>query len=435
MSKGFIGGIRLAAATSIAVLMSGSAGFAADLGGNCCADLEERVAELEATTARKGNRKVSLTVSGHVNEAMMFYDDGNDEGFAVVTNNSSRSRFRFTGSAKINADWSAGFMMEIGVRGTNNSQSNTFTAFNNNVKSGLDVRHEMLYLDSKRFGRITLGHTGSAAEGITEICVGCGINQGFDAAHIGGGFRPGVGNVAGIAASASWSLLATSAGGLFGAGEGDRRDIVMYTSPSLMGFTLSAAAGSDEFYDVAVRYAGEFSGFRFAAGVGYQKSEEQGTSRTKGFAAGCNVVGGQVDCEGLGISAGIQHVATGLYVHGAYGYTEDNQALAANLDRDEGYYISGGINRKFFALGNTNIYAEYGNASRQIGTTAAAFIDATGAAFGGEVGMEWYGIGAVQTIDAAAMDLYIYYRHFEGDERASHVEDLDFVVVGSIIRF
>ena len=37
---------------------------AADLGGNCCADLEERIAELEATTARKGNRKVSLTITG-----------------------------------------------------------------------------------------------------------------------------------------------------------------------------------------------------------------------------------------------------------------------------------------------------------------------------------------------------------------------------------
>ena len=37
---------------------------AADLGGNCCADLEERIAELEATTARKGNRKVSLTDFG-----------------------------------------------------------------------------------------------------------------------------------------------------------------------------------------------------------------------------------------------------------------------------------------------------------------------------------------------------------------------------------
>ena len=31
---------------------------AADLGGDCCGDLEERIAELEATTARKGNRKV-----------------------------------------------------------------------------------------------------------------------------------------------------------------------------------------------------------------------------------------------------------------------------------------------------------------------------------------------------------------------------------------
>ncbi|MBN9281890.1 MAG: porin, partial [Hyphomicrobium denitrificans] len=37
---------------------------AADLGGDCCADLEQRIAELEATTATKGNRKVSLTISG-----------------------------------------------------------------------------------------------------------------------------------------------------------------------------------------------------------------------------------------------------------------------------------------------------------------------------------------------------------------------------------
>jgi len=30
---------------------------AADLGGDCCADLEDRVAELEATTVRKGNKR------------------------------------------------------------------------------------------------------------------------------------------------------------------------------------------------------------------------------------------------------------------------------------------------------------------------------------------------------------------------------------------
>jgi hypothetical protein len=35
---------------------------AADLGGDCCSDLEDRVAELEATTVRKGNKKVSVTL-------------------------------------------------------------------------------------------------------------------------------------------------------------------------------------------------------------------------------------------------------------------------------------------------------------------------------------------------------------------------------------
>jgi hypothetical protein len=41
---------------------------AADLGGDCCADLDERVADLEATTARKGNKKVSVELYGRVNQ-------------------------------------------------------------------------------------------------------------------------------------------------------------------------------------------------------------------------------------------------------------------------------------------------------------------------------------------------------------------------------
>src|SRR6476620_1191680 len=64
---------RLALLAAMGMFTGMASASAADLGGNCCADLEERVAELEATTARKGNRKVSLTVSGHVNEAVMWF--------------------------------------------------------------------------------------------------------------------------------------------------------------------------------------------------------------------------------------------------------------------------------------------------------------------------------------------------------------------------
>ena len=51
---------------------------AADLGGECCADLEERIAELEATTVRSGNRAVTLNISGQINQAILMWDDGED---------------------------------------------------------------------------------------------------------------------------------------------------------------------------------------------------------------------------------------------------------------------------------------------------------------------------------------------------------------------
>ncbi len=57
------------------VTMTPTAARAADLGGDCCADLEERVAELEATTVRKGNRKVSLTITGRVAATMTYWTE------------------------------------------------------------------------------------------------------------------------------------------------------------------------------------------------------------------------------------------------------------------------------------------------------------------------------------------------------------------------
>ena len=67
-------GVAVAAGLLASGLNFGSSAQAADLGGNCCADLEERIAELEATTVRKGNRKVSLTISGWVAEQVMWWD-------------------------------------------------------------------------------------------------------------------------------------------------------------------------------------------------------------------------------------------------------------------------------------------------------------------------------------------------------------------------
>src|SRR3974390_3238712 len=86
----FVGGVAMPSAK------------AADLGGDCCADLEERVAELEATTARKGNRKMSLTISGQVHRPGGGGDDGeSSKAYYGLDNRNSSTRLDFAGEAKV----------------------------------------------------------------------------------------------------------------------------------------------------------------------------------------------------------------------------------------------------------------------------------------------------------------------------------------------
>ena len=102
---------RIAIAAALGLTLGGFAfkatpAKAADLGGDCCADLEERVAELEATTVRKGNKKVSVTLSGWVIKSMNVWDDGHDTGFVVGDKDYDLgSRFAITGSATISPGW------------------------------------------------------------------------------------------------------------------------------------------------------------------------------------------------------------------------------------------------------------------------------------------------------------------------------------------
>jgi hypothetical protein len=81
---------RLLAAAGVTVFMAAYPHVpakAADLGGDCCADLEDRIAELEATTVRKGNKKVSVTLYGQVNKSVLWWDDGAEKNTYVVDNN------------------------------------------------------------------------------------------------------------------------------------------------------------------------------------------------------------------------------------------------------------------------------------------------------------------------------------------------------------
>jgi len=415
---------------------------ASDLGGNCCADLEERIAELEATTARKGNRKVSLEVSGQVHEAIVYWDVDTPTGASeesnvyIGTHNSSRSRFRFKGAAKINADWSAGFLMEIGVRANHlggNTQGSAYTV------AGLDIRHEALYVKSKSLGTVWLGWTSSAADGITEICLGCGLGNGPDYADDMGDMVDGNGD--------RFDRL----GGRQGAfvGEGDRREVIKYISPTIAGFSVSAAYGQDDFYDAALRYAGEFGAIRIAGGVAYQRDTtnvSQNAALTStgtvtfgdnnpGFISrsACNGFMNAIDCESIGASLSIQHTPTGLYVAGAYGRSEEKND---NSEDNVAWHVTAGINSKWSSLGKTNIWGMYTQADSDTGPNATAVAGNVGGDTDANTSqLRIYGVGIEQEIDAAAMRLYVWYKHFDGELNNVDSGSMDQVVAGALIKF
>ncbi len=432
--------IAAAAATTFGVSAQ-----AADLGGDCCADLEERVAELEATTARKGNRKVSLTVSGQVNELVYWWDDGFESNVYVGTSGYSSSRFRFKGDAKINEDWSAGYYIEVEVvSGQVHTQTATQTVSASGAVSGGDdgrqavaLRQSNWFLKSKRLGTVTVGQQSHATDDIVLYSLsGVGIHSASN--H---NVAPG----AGLSLRRTGTGANTvSSGALLQFLDSDRANLIRYDSPAIMGFTFSTSWGEDDMWDVALRYAGEFNGVKIAGGIGYHEERDNtgddGTANISLIAPGATAATG-VDFDEIRGSISVLHDPTGLFVDFAAIWRE----FDVNYDKEDFFYwdIRAGIHRKFFALGKTTIFGEYARAEGALegsfttasglggSTTAPAYIN------GDEITV--YGIGLQQNIDAAAMELYMGWRHFEADLStnwtARPTENVDTVYTGARIQF
>jgi hypothetical protein len=152
------------------------------------------------------------------------------------------------------------------------------------------------------------------------------------------------------------------------------------------------------------------------------------------------------DCQFYGAAASIMHMPTGLYVYGGWGQQVDNtrdEAVTAgnpNLvdDTDTMWFIQGGIEQKWISLGKTTVFGQYrhddagSNPSANNGN-AASFVHASS--------LNFYAAGVVQNIDAAAMDLYLMYRHGDGDvhfaDTASRagIDGFDMVIAGALIKF
>ncbi|MGE0053873.1 MAG: porin [Hyphomicrobium sp.] len=424
----------LAAAMGAATLLGGGNAFAADLGGNCCADLEERIAELEATTARKGNRKVSLTITGWVSSQLYWFDNGDESNVYVVDNNNDlSSNVKFTGTAQISPGWRAGYSLWIYTNGPS-----SLTAGENwdatDRSWGLNAENSYWFIQSDTLGKLSVGKQSLAAD---NAALGTDFSGTLFPAN-GVTFDGGLLNVTinGAPTGALWlnaAFWCEHAGvGIANDCAGGRLNGVRYDTPTFAGFTLGASWGEDDYWDIALRWSGEHSGFKMAFATAYSESTDP---NILGNGANTN------DNQYFQIGGMIKHLASGLWIHGTYGknFIDDAPGNHPPHPDAEGWYLKAGWSTKFSSLGNTHFYGEYGGNNDAFSNQAACAGCINGVQITSSDATRW-GLGVVQEIDAAAMSLWAKYRHHSLDGTLANnttfdADNVDMFLAGAVIFY
>ncbi len=492
---------RFAIAAALGLVVGVGSVRAADLGGNCCADLEERVAELEATTARKGNRKMSLTITGQVNRVITWWDDGHSSKvYYGLDNTNSSSRFSLLGEARVNPSVKMGFeiMIEIEVGGTS-SKASQFDEDGKNAIFGVaaltapgatvppvygvgltsansanvdayfgDARRVAWWIEHKDLGRLTVGRFESAGVVNTIDLAGISVVGGSSSALLNGSFfiRDALNRTLAVTFATIGDPAATQG----------RSELVRYDSPSWNGFIYSSSVGeAGDYWGTMLRYASEFSGFRVAAGIGYERISDRASGTVIG-PLDAGFFGIQPDITAWGGSLAFLHVSSGLFIQGHYlaadyfnpvapgagsnywGQTLSPSTVAKSPANQ--WLIQGGIAKNWFGVGNTALYAEYGvsndwgasaGAGRQFDvdpTTAGCQVTSPAGPLGSgltglcnvtDTKLTLFGLGIVQNFDAAATELYLGYRKFEPEITNAGVgvavEDFHQITGGARVKF
>jgi hypothetical protein len=482
------------AIATVAGFMATSA-MAADLGGNCCTDLEERVAELEATTARKGNRKVSLQIYGQVSETVMWWNDGAESNVYVQENNNIKNTLGFQGSAKVNSDWSAGFKVELQIRAYRSSNASQLALGASNGVSipayntqAVSLRHAYWFLQSEHYGRVTVGRDVDAATGTSAISL---VNpDGFSGpagpGFANGGFflrRAGTTGNAGLS-NRTWqnSAWINNGDGPLPFDYAQTNSGVKYTSPFFLGhtkssgFQFSANWGMDDSWATALRYAEEFGAVRFAAGASYADfgGPDRGFCTNPGnFASGttpstADAGSSNLNCNAIQASASALHVPTGLFV--SVGGAELNNknggatAITATAGNQFGvsgkssfWYVMGGWQAKLNPLGSTIFWGQYVDVSGGLNGNngVASQVNAgdqmlVGTGLGNAIirstNTQSWGLGISQNIDAAAMTLYAGFHNISTEinlgatanaarSKSAPIDDMQIFYTGATIKF
>ncbi len=424
------------------------------------AEIEERIAELEASLVAKRSPAMSVNVTGQINKMLMWWSDGEQKDVYVVDNAVSGSRIGIEGEGRLSRALKAGYNLNFRLndaRSIDVSQDNDEGDFD---ESDLQIRYSEVWLQHNLAGRITIGQTSTATDDIINANLGgTGGVASADIALIGGGMflrrrdRPFENVIDNFESTNTQTTMREFVRDL----DTPRAQGIRWDSDKYYGFVVSAFWGENDFWDIGLTFARSWTDWRVRFRAGYAENQDSDGREGKTLIT---------DIKG---SAAVLHNPTGLFLNGAFLYREfdGNSSLVSEGDiigrggvvLAEGgnfadfryYYLQGGIRRDWTSLGETSVFGEY----------AVAFDGLTGRGNpdSNELGYDrvtdskltMIGGGIVQEIKSANMEVYLGFRHFTYDTKgletgslssatslppdAEAYEDLSIVYSGTRIRF
>ncbi len=347
-------------------------------------------APLKKVVTSAGGERIKLAISGQVNRAVNIAADGKNTKAYFVDNDASNTRVRFVGTAKASDDLTVGTRIEVAIAPNESSE----VSQDNEDESDdfFDQRWAEVSLDSKRFGKLSLGKGDTASNNSAEVDLSkTDITHYSSIADVAGGllFRQTNGD----------TLTDVSVSDAFNNLDGlSRKNRVRYDTPTFYGFHLATSAVSDQRYDGSLWWGGQGYGFKAAGAAAVAFPNEDDT-----------------DFQYDG-SFSLLHEDTGLNLTLSAGLKErDNQG------DEENFYAKAGWLTTFFSFGETGFGVDY--------TRSLNF--PTGRDDGYSVGA-----AAVQQFEEYGTEIYLQYRLYSLDRDVEpSVQDINVGTIGARVKF
>jgi predicted porin len=242
---------------------------------------------------------VDFKISGQINRAVLWGDNGNNDDVKFVDNENSNTRFRFTGSNDFNEVWKVGIVWEVAME----SNSSDDTSLDKGDDYGTDVaggddpfdaegqidigsnddtsdvnfkeRKMEFYVEQKSFGKLSLGQGDTASNSTAEVDLsGTDVVAYSDLTDMAGGFtfRDDDDNVI-LDSGNNFTFIANAFSNFDGL---SRRDRIRYDTPNFFGFSGATSYMNGQTYDFALRSAHDWENFgKLAAAIAYIPGNNQ----------------------------------------------------------------------------------------------------------------------------------------------------------------